>query len=143
VYGEGVLRTFVSRAVWWFKGKSDYIRYEYPKDTHVTDYLFGWEECRQWSDLTLVENTFNAIWLRDALHCTTNFGSSLSATQVALICASKVRKVTFIWDFGTRGAVQGASQKLESRGIETRVVTLSKDKPQPDDYTLEELKCLE
>ncbi len=139
VYSGGICRTYVSRAVWWFKGKTDYKRYDYPKGCSVRNWLFGWEELGEKTNITLVENTFNAIWLRENFNCTTNFGSSLSKAQIDLIFKSKVTRVNFVWDYGTKGEAQKASRALNAKGIATAIYDLPKEKPQPDDWTMEEL----
>jgi len=139
VYYQGDLKNYVDRAIWWQPSATGYLRYDYPKGSNIKDYLFGWDEAQNWTDITLVENTFNAIWLRE-LHAVSTFGTHLSDKQIELICISKVKNILIMWDHGSDTAVQKAKKRLESRGIKCRVTKFSEGQPQPDDWSLESLK---
>ena len=103
-------------------------RYLYFRGSKITNYLFDWDRARDWEYLTLVENTFNAIWLR-GLHVTTNFGSFLSDQQVKLITGSGVKQVLFLWD--EKANSTKAIKKLREAGIRADYCPL---KGQPDDH---------
>lgn len=139
IYYKGILRNYVSRAVWWQASATDFQRYDYPRHYNIKRWLFGWDEAKVFSRLTLVENTFNAIWLRDALRCSTAFGSDLSDEQIELLYKSKVKEVTFMWDYGAEERAQKAMKKLGDLGIDCRLVRFTSAKPQPDNWTLPEL----
>lgn len=133
VYREGKLVNYVGRAAWWFD--HDLKRYKYPYGHSITKHLFNWDEARLWPKLTLVENTFNAIWLREALHCSTNFGSNLTLDQVQLICNSKVQSVAILWDEGADKKAEDAVNALATDfGIPAAYCKLT---GQPDDHTLD------
>lgn len=141
IWDQGVLVNYVSRAAWWLSEQNPK-RYDYPKGHRITDNFLGWDEAQTWDHLTLVENTFNAIWLRDHLNCSTNFGSHLSDVQILKLKRSKIEHVTFLWDYGAEKAVDRARKKLALAGIPSTAVPLSKERPQPDDWVLEDLENL-
>ncbi len=142
VFFKGTLQNYVSRSVWWKASVSEYKRYEYPKGHNIKRWLFGWDEAKTFQRLTLVENTFNAIWLRSTLHCTSNFGSDLSKQQIDLIFKSKVQEVTFLWDYGAEQRTQKAMNALSKVGVDCRMVKLTEEKQQPDNWTLNELVAM-
>ena len=142
VYEDGEIRQYNSRRVdraahtyegWFDAGPKPY---KYASGHPITHYFLGWEECKLWEDLVLVENTFVSMWLRH-LHATATFGSHLSDAQIDKIVHSKVKKVTFLWDEGTGLASEKAVRKLRALGIECKVIEI---KGQPDDYTLAEIQ---
>jgi hypothetical protein len=143
VYDKGVLVQYNSRRVdkskpvaqWFQAGPKPY---KYASGHPITNHFLGWEECRLWSDIVLVENTFVSMWLRD-LHATATFGSHLSDTHIDKILHSNIKHVTFLWDEGTARASQKAQRKLKALGIQSKVINI---KGQPDDHTKEELKEL-
>jgi hypothetical protein len=133
VYRAGKLVNYVGRAAWWFDNNLK--RYKYPKGHSIVKHLFNWDEVRLWPRLTLVENTFNAIWLREALNCSTNFGSHLSNEQATMICDSKIESVAFLWDEGADIRAEKAVQLLSTKfGIPSAYCKIS---GQPDDHTLD------
>jgi hypothetical protein len=142
VYEGGELVQYNSRRInraaltyeGWFKAGPK--PYRYASGHPITNYFLGWEECRLWPELVLVENTFVSIWLRH-LHCTATFGSHLSDTHIDKILHSKVKKVTFLWDSGTGLASEKAVKKLRALGIDCKVITLA---GQPDDLELAEIE---
>jgi len=144
IYDEGVLVQYNSRRVnkkapvdrWFSDIPTNALRYKYAPNTPVTNFILGWEECKLWDKLVLVENTFVAIWLRD-LGVTTNFGSYLSDTQINKIVHSNVKHVTFLWDEGANAQLY--ERKLKKVGVPSRVVYI---KGQPDDHTKDEIKEL-
>ena len=115
-------------------------RYLYLKGVSTSKYLFNYpfESNRH---LTLVENSFNTIWLNDTVnlpwaHITsTNFGSHLSDAQIELIIKSDVETVFFLWDQGA--IATDAITKLKKAGIRAGSFFLKKG--QPDDYTKSEI----
>jgi hypothetical protein len=142
VYEGGELVQYNSRRVdraaieyedWFDAGPKPY---KYASGHPITHYFLGWDECKLWDNLVLVENTFVSMWLRH-LDCTATFGSHLSDTQIDKISHSNIKKVTFLWDSGTQYASEKAVKKLRALGIECKVVTL---KGQPDDHTLAEIE---
>jgi len=144
IYDEGVLVQYNSRRVnknapisqWFSAIPSDALRYKYAPDIPITNFILGWEECKLWESLVLVENTFVSMWLRD-LGVTTNFGSYLSDTQINKIVHSNVKHVTFLWDEGANA--QRAERALKKVGVPSRVIYI---KGQPDDHTKDEIKEL-
>lgn len=128
---EGKIVQFNSRL---YKGTGQ--KYKYAKGRKVTDFLLGWEECRGWNELTLVENTFVAIVLRDKVHCTTNFGSHLSKEQCKLIAHSRIRNVAVLWDQGADVRSLKAVRDLRSWGI---LAAYGAIVGQPDDHDPEQV----
>ncbi len=143
VYEGGVLVQYNSRRVRkenppedWFKAGEK--PYRYASGHPITSYFLGWEECRLWDDIVLVENTFVSMWLRD-LHATATFGSHLSDTHIDKLVHSRIDHITFLWDQGTEYASQKAQRKLKELGIQSKVLHI---KGQPDDLTKDEIKEL-
>lgn len=139
VFFEGKLVQFVSRRINrigkdWFKDiPKGVLRYKYAKAEKISNFIFGWGECKFWEQLVLVENTFVSIWLRD-LGVTTNFGSNLSDKQIDLIVHSNIKQVIFLWDEGADS--QKAIKKLKAVGVPSKAINI---KGQPDDYTKEQI----
>lgn len=132
VYSEGKIVNYVGRAFPW--KRDDIKRYSYATGVSTRAYLFNWDNAKSYPSLVLVENTFNAIWLSDHCHASTNFGSDLSKEQINLITKSKVRTVVFLWDEGAEWAAGRARERLAAKGIQS---TYLKIKGQPDDYAIE------
>ena len=131
IYENGKLVQYISRKEWGvpiFDGEK---RYVYAAGAPVTHYLLGWGEAKRWDRLTLVENTFNAIWLRDELYCSTNFGSHLSETQIDKIVKSNIKSVVLIWDEGTDERAEKAIRRLHNESISAVYVQINK---QPDNW---------
>jgi hypothetical protein len=120
----------------WFKAGEK--PYRYASGHPITHYFLGWEECRLWGDIVLVENSFVSMWLRD-IHATATFGSHLSDTHIDKLVHSRIDHITFLWDEGTEYASQKAQRKLKELGVQSKVVHIT---GQPDNYTKEELKEL-
>lgn len=141
VYDEGKLVQYNSRRIKrgvyppedWFK-KAGPKPYKYAPGRPITNYFLGWQECRMWDELVLVENTFVSMWLRD-LNCTTNFGSHLSDVHMDKIVHSRINHVTFLWDEGADA--QKAQRKLKKLGVPSTVIEI---KGQPDDYNKDTIK---
>jgi hypothetical protein len=135
VYEGGELVQYNSRKVdktkdpfdWWKAGPKPY---KYASGHPITHYFLGWDECKLWSDIVLVENTFVSMWLRD-LHATATFGSHLSDTHIDKILHSSVKHVTFLWDEGTAFAAQKAQRKLKALGVPSNIIPIH---GQPDDH---------
>ncbi len=137
VYEEGKLVQYVGRLLWGVRGTGEGDkRYKYASGASIGKYLLGWGEAKRWEKLTLVENTFNAIWLRDKLYCSTNFGSHLSKEQIDKIEKSKVKSVVLLWDEGAEARAEKAVRQLHKRAINAVYLVI---KGQPDDYRLEDL----
>jgi hypothetical protein len=45
-----------------------------------------------------------------------------------------------MWDHGAEVRAQKAQRKLKKQGIDSRLVHFTEDRPQPDNWTVEELK---
>lgn len=131
VYYKGNLVQYVSRA--YEISKNSGSKYMYAKGIPVTDFLFGWDE-QDWTWMTLVENTFVSIWLRNEVNCTTNFGSHLSTNQVGLIARSKVKEVIVMWDEDALYKAQVTTRNLHNHGINSKFISII---GQPDDYPIE------
>lgn len=135
VYQEGKLVQYVARAIDRSKHYSkafnvDHkLRYKYFQGIPITNYLYNWDYFKKDEMcLTLVENTFNAIWL-NTLGVTTNFGSHLSDNQINQIVKSHIRTVLFIWDEGANPVP--SIKKLKKLGVRANWLQI---KGQPDDY---------
>jgi hypothetical protein len=138
VYEGGTLCQYNSRRIDTRKAPKDWFKagenpYRYASGHPITHYFLGWEECRMWDRIVLVENTFVSMWLRD-LKATATFGSHLSDVHMDKLLHSKVKHVTFLWDGGTGYATEKAARKLKMLGIPSKVIALP-GKKQPDDYT--------
>ena len=137
IYDEGKLVQYNSRRVnrnvdvsnWFTAIPPGVRRYKYAKGHSITNFFLGWTESKRWATLVLVENTFVSMWLRD-LHCTTNFGSFLSATHIDKIVHSNVKHVTFLWDQGADA--QRAQRALKKVGVPSNIIYIE---GQPDDYS--------
>lgn len=136
VYSEGTMVQYLGRSVWW-TGQDNKLKYVYADGPKVGNYLFNYGEIRHRPYMTLVENTFNAIWLRDALNATSIFGSNLTDKQLELIKRSKAERVNVLFDEDAIVKAEHAASKLGEAGIPAKVVEI---RGQPDDYKLEELE---
>lgn len=138
IYHEGKLYNYVGRTAWWLPFQSAK-RYEYKKGVKTNNFIFNWDEAKTWKNLTLVENTFNAIWL-NKFCATSNFGSHLSDKQIELISqgrASKTGSIVLLWDEGADRSAARAVRKLRKRGFDAAYVQIS---GQPDDHNEEYLE---
>jgi hypothetical protein len=131
VIENGVLVNYVGRVKWWINSTAP--RYQYAENVTTTNYLFSWDVFRTREQLTLVENTFNALWLREH-GVTTNFGSHLSTTQAEKIAYSRVRRVLILWDEGAEPKAAKAVTLLRGYGVSAAYVRVE---GQPDGHRLE------
>lgn len=138
VVDNGELVNYVSRSVWWYMGKTDAKRYMYAKGANTGDYLFNFAAVSRKSHLAIVENTFNAIWLKNHFPCTSSFGSHLSNAQIAQL-AGRVKSVTIMWDRGAEDRAKAACKKLGQNGVSAKFVAFAEDGKQPDNYPAETL----
>jgi hypothetical protein len=137
VYQDGKLVSYVGRAIWWLPYQS-FQRYKYPKGIKIANYIFDWDRAKIWQQLTLVENTFNAMWL-NRQYATSNFGSHLSDKQIETIIhgrAGMKGSILLMWDEGADKSAAKAVKKLQKRGIKAGYVKIS---GQPDDHSRQEL----
>jgi hypothetical protein len=112
------------------------LRYLYCPGVKTREYIFNWDNARHWKRLSLVENTFNAMWLRNYQY-TTNFGSHMSEAQAQLIAASAVESVVLVWDENAEREAEKAVNLLQNKfGIPAAYVKIS---GQPDDHPKEML----
>ena len=111
-------------------------KYLYSPGSKTSEWLFGWDESKDWERLTLVENTFVSISFRNLIQCTTNFGSSLSDAQVTLISKSNNITVAILWDENTHRAANKAVRKLYDHGVRACYALIP---GQPDDHDREEI----
>lgn len=133
VYEKGELVQWVGRLHWWHEpiGFIDRPKYLYAKGLPISYYFFGWDEAKHWEWLTLVENTFVSLWLRDKFNCVSTFGSHLSATAIGKLIQSSVKHLIFLWDEETETATEKLAKRIRGHGINvTRIKILG----QPDDY---------
>lgn len=134
VYHNGKMISYVGRTCWWLPLDAS-LKYKYPKGIRVTDYLFNWDMLKQAEQLTLVENTFNAIWIWNNLTgCTSTFGSNLSDRQIELISQGEAKSVVIMWDEGADHSAAKAVKKLKAKGVRA---TYLKIHGQPDDHALD------
>jgi len=137
VYEEGKLVNYVGRLFWWLPFTSPQ-RYTYAKGVSTSDYFFNWDSASKWSELSLVENSFNAIWLHK-FQCTTNFGSHLSQTQIDKILNSNIESIVLLFDEGADKSAEKAVNRLKEKGIPAVYVKI---KGQPDNHPEEYIKGL-
>ena len=139
VYYQGKLVNYVGRRAWWKDAELDaagVAKYEYCKGAKTNDFIFNWDEMKLREKLTLVENTFNGIWLMNKCDGTTNFGSSLSRVQIELIRMSKVKSVVFLWDEGADARATKACRQLQQLSIPAAFIKMT---GQPDNHPAEKL----
>jgi len=129
---EGRLYNYVGRDL---TGMSDR-KYKYAAGVKTSHWIFGWDECKEWDWITLVENTFVSISLRNSINSTTNFGSYLSDVQIDLLKKSKIKTVVIMWDEGTAKNAEKIVKKLRSNGIYAAFCWM---KRQPDDHPKEQI----
>ena len=139
VYYQGKLVNYVGRRAFWKDKELDAAgvpKYEYCKGAKTQDFIFNWDEMRLRDKLTLVENTFNGIWLMNKCDGSTNFGSSISKVQLELIRMSKVKSVVLLWDEGADARAARACQQIQKLSIPAAFVRM---KGQPDNHPIEKL----
>jgi hypothetical protein len=132
VYDDTKLVNYVGRAMWWLPYKP-FLRYEYAKGVKTSNYLFNWSSAKTWNNLTLVENTFNAIAYKKEC-VTTNFGSHLSDKQINMITHGRARSVLLLWDEGADASAFKAAKKLRAAGVKADYAKIN---GQPDDHGLD------
>lgn len=130
IYFNNDLVNYVGRAKWWYLVQSDQ-RYKYHPGASTSDFIFNWDQMKFIKQLTLVENTFNAIWLSE-LGVSTNFGSSLSQNQCSLIENSNIKSVVLLWDEGSEINAEKAVNRLKNAGVRSIFIKICN---QPDDHT--------
>lgn len=109
-------------------------KYLYFRGAKTSHYILGWKECRDWTDLSLVENTFVSLAYRSRMFCSTTFGSNISEIQADLIAESGIRKVAILWDEGAEDGAHRALTRLGNLGVRA---SYWKILGQPDDYPIE------
>ncbi len=130
---QGNLVNYLGRVKWWRDQPPDIKSKLYAPGAKTSHYLYAWNDFQPLKEIGLVENTFNALWLRE-LGVTTNFGSSLSETQLTKIFASRVESVVLIWDEGAEERAETAVRKLRSGGLRAVFARIS---GQPDQHSVE------
>lgn len=126
---DGVVRSFVARDM---TGKAEK-KVLYPKGTKTSRMLFNYDHAKKRSRVMLVESVLDAIAAGPLAMAV--FGTSLSATQVGLLLASRAQEIAFVFDgdlAGREGAADGV-ESLRPHGRRLRVVNLA-DGKDPDDY---------
>jgi hypothetical protein len=140
VYFEGKLVNYVGRRAFHLDQdaleRAGIKKYQYCTGAKTQHYLFDWDRVKLQDKVTFTENTFNAMWLGDVLWGSTNFGSTLSDTQIELIRFSKIQSVVLLWDEGAESRASKAVTKLSRLGIAACSVWM---KGQPDTHSLETL----
>jgi len=132
VVKEGQLYNYVGRDL----TGTEILKYKYCTGVKTSHWMFGWDECKEWDHITLVENTFNSIAYRNQINCTTNFGSYLSDVQLNLIKKSKIKTVLILWDEGTHNTAEKTVKRLRYSGIHAAYCWM---KGQPDDWPKSEI----
>lgn len=130
IIANGLLVNYNSRLLPGFPGP----KYLYCAGAKTSHFILGWEECRDWEDLALVENTFVSLAYRNRMHCSTTFGSNVSDVQADLIAESGIRRVAILWDENAERSACAALRKFDERGVRA---AYWKIKGQPDDYPLD------
>ena len=133
VYYEGKMISYLGRSMWWLPIQG--LRYQNAEGTKLNEYFFNWDEGKSWNRLTLLENTFNAMWLRQ-LQATSTFGSNLGDRQIEHILYGKAESVLLLWDEGADKSAWKAVRRLRKRGVPA---SFAKITGQPDDHELEYL----
>ena len=133
IFANGELVQYLGRSVWWIPNTQKQ-KYMYADGPKVGNYLFNYGEIRSEPYITLVENTFNAIWLREAINATSIFGSNLTNEQVSLIVKSKAQAVLVLFDEDAIVKAAQAVTKLGEAGIPAKIVDITR---QPDDHTFQ------
>jgi hypothetical protein len=139
VFYEGKLVNYVGRRAFWKDKELEHAgvpKYEYCTGAQTSHYLFNWDAARLWPRLTFTENTFNAMWLSDVCHGSTNFGSHISATQLELLRMSKAKSVVLLWDEGAEDRAGVCVERMRKLGIPSIYVALA---GQPDNHPVEKL----
>lgn len=133
VYLDGKLVSYIGRKSWWFH--TDAIRYNNASGSLTNSCIFNWNEAQGWNRLTLVENTFNAIWLRHRIQTSSTFGAHLSEEQALMISRGPFESVAFLWDQGSEQSAGKAVETLKTEyGIPACAGWLT---GQPDDHELD------
>lgn len=132
VYFNGELVNYVGRLKWWYTVTNGQ-RYKYASGTSTSAYLFDWDRAKFLKQLTLVENTFNAIWLSE-FGVTTNFGSSLSSEQIDLIANSGIKSVCLVWDEGAESSAEKSVVRLKDSGVKAIYLKIL---GQPDNHKID------
>lgn len=132
VMKEGILYNYVGRDITGTQER----KYLYCAGVKTSHWIFGWDECKNWDHITLVENTFNSIVYRNEINCTTNFGSYLSDIQISLIKSSKIKTVCLMWDEGTHKNAEKMVKRLRYNGISSCYCWMP---GQPDDHPKEQI----
>ncbi len=130
VYFDSDLVNYVGREKWWYLVQSGQ-RYKYHPGVVTSDFILNWDQLKFIKQLTLVENTFNAIWLQE-LGVSTNFGSSLSENQITMIINSSVKTVALLWDQGADESAEKAVNRLKNAGVRSVFIKIN---GQPDQHT--------
>ena len=134
IYNEdGLLVNYNSRILPGYDSGDPY-KYLYYKGAETGGYILGWKECRNWTDLALVENTFVSLSYRYRMHCSTTFGSNVTDRQADAISKSGVRTVALLWDENAERGADRAIRKLADRGVRAAAWRIL---GQPDDYPIE------
>lgn len=139
VYYEGKLVNYVGRRAFHRDAELELAgikKYQYCFGAKTSHYIFDWDRVKLQDKVTFTENTFNGMWLSDKLWGSTNFGSSLSNTQIELIRFSRIQSVVMLWDEGAEKRADKAVQKLGALGIAACAVYI---KGQPDKHPIEQL----
>lgn len=129
---EGSLYNYIGRDITGTEER----KYLYCTGVKTSHWMFGWDECKEWDHITLVENTFNSIAYRNEVNCTTNFGSYLSDVQLDLIRKSKVQTVGIMWDENTHKNAEKIVKRLRYNGIHAAYCWMP---GQPDDHPKDEI----
>lgn len=109
-------------------------KYLYCAGAKTSHYILGWEECRLWDDISLVENTFVSLAYRSRMRCSTTFGSNVSDVQASRITESSIRKVALLWDENAESSADRAAKKLHALGLRCAYWSIL---GQPDDYPMD------
>lgn len=106
-------------------------KYRYAPGAKTKTHILGWEECKLWARLALIENTFVSLAFRKTIDSSTVFGSSLSDEQADMIARSSIQTVAILWDENTEKKSEKAIKKLHTRGVKAAYWVI---KGQPDDH---------
>lgn len=130
IRSEGATVNFNSRLLPGREGK----KYLYSPGAKTGHYILGWEECKDWPYLTLVENTFVSLAMRNLINCSTCFGSNVSDIQTDLISRSTtINWVGLLWDQGAEKNANRSVNKLIANGVKAAYWKIL---GQPDDYPI-------
>jgi len=130
IYDKGNMVFFVARDL---SGKRK-TKYLFSKNSQVSHYIYNIDNQR--NDLgVIVEGVFPAI----QFGFMASFGCSLSDIQIKKLVNKGFDEIVLLWDYGAEKETYKAARKLFKQ-FKVKVIKLSKERPQPDDWEYDDLR---